>query len=145
MSKLATFFHGSDTQWGVFYPRTYLLAAFANWERAQSARRKFTNGGYPDEDVIAVSGGEVVNFADEYLKKHGLWTVFMTEVSRFIDTEATYADHDLELARRGAAFVAIRCPTDEEKNRAWQLLSPLEPLVARYYGADGVEHFTGER
>jgi hypothetical protein len=144
MSQLAGFFKGSDTHFGVFYPRHYLLAVFPDSARAHEARTKLQRSGFADDDVIAVSGEDVVEFADEYLKKHGLWTMLMTELSRLIDTEAAYADHDLELARHGAGFLAVHCPRAAVKKSAWRLIEPMRPLAARYYGTTNVEHFAGE-
>lgn len=144
MSKLAEFFKGEDTKFGVFYPTHCLLAVFPNWRKAMEAYQQLRSVGFNDEEVTAVPGEDAVEFADEYLKKHGLWTVLMTQLSRFFDTEATYADHDLALAKKGAGFIAIHCPTNDAMKSAWRHLRPLQPVVARYYRADGVEHLAGE-
>ena len=144
MSRLLTFFHDADTQFGVFYPNHYLLAVFTTLAEADRAKMELNDAGQGDEDVISVSGDEVVHFAEDHLIKDGLWGVLMTEVSRMIGTEASYADRDLEAARKGAAFVAVHCPTDESKTATWRLLEPLRPLVARYYALSGIEHMAGE-
>jgi len=68
----------------------------------------------------------------------------MTELSRIFATEAVYADKDLAAARKGAAFLAVHCPDEENKNMAWKVLEPRHPLVARYYSLGGIEHLTGE-
>ena len=144
MSRLSSFFDGADVEFGVFYPKHCLLAAFENLTDAQAAKLKLTQAGFAAEDVVCVSGEEVVRFAEDHLLKDGLWGAMMTELSRTFGTEAVYADKDLAAARKGAAFVAVHCPTDEVKSEAWKALEPTHPIVARYYSFGGIEHLTGE-
>jgi hypothetical protein len=144
MSRLSTFFKDADTEFGVFYPKHYLLAVFPNFADADCAKGKLSSAGCLDEDVISVPGEEVVSFAEDHLLKDGLWGVMMTELSRTFGTEAVYADNDLAAAKKGAAFVAVHCLTDEAKSEAWKILEPTHPLVARYYSFGGIEHFAGK-
>jgi len=143
-SRLSTFFHGSDTQFGIFYPQHHLLAVFPNVLDANRAKKRLLASGEREEDCIAVAGEEVVHFAEEYLWKEGIWGVLMTKLSRAIGTEAVYADKDLEMARQGAAFLAVHCPTEDAKIAAWKCLEPAHPVVARYYSFAGIEHLAGE-
>jgi hypothetical protein len=140
MSRLSTFFKNADTQFGVFYPNHYLLAVFPNLAAADRAKAELNDAGRVDEDVISVSGEEVVHFAEDHLLKDGLWGSLMTELSRAFGTEAVYADEDLAAAKKGAAFVAVHCPTEKVKTEAWKFLELRHPLVARYYSIGGIEH-----
>ena len=144
MSRLSTFFKDADTEFGVFYPKHYLLAAFPDFADADEARVKLIRSGRLEEDVISVPGEEVVRFAEDHLLKDGLWGAMMTELSRTFGTEALYADKDLAAARKGAGFVAVHCLTDDAKSEAWKTLEPTHPLVARYYSFGGIEHFVGD-
>ena len=144
MSRLSTFFKDSDTEFGVFYPKHYLLAAFPNFTDAEAAKVELNRSGRRDEDVISVPGDEVVRFAEDHLHEDGAWGAMMTELSRIIGTEALYAGRDLAAAKKGAAFIAVYCPTDDAKTEAWRILEPTHPLVARYYSFGGIEHFVGE-
>jgi hypothetical protein len=144
MSVLAEFFKGSDTRFGIFYPKDYLLAVFPNFEQAQKAERLLRNSGIPEDAVLAVPGEEVIRLAQEERREGGFWALMMQELSRIFETEEPYLDRDLALAREGAAFLAVYSPTEEDKNRVWQRLEPMEPLVARHYGFVGMEHLTGE-
>jgi len=144
MSRLSTFFHGADVEFGVFYPKHCLLAVFENLAEADRAKRVLIGAGFAPEDVISVSGEEVVRFAEDHLLKDGLWGLMMTELSRIFGTEAVYADKDLAAAKNGAAFVAVHCPTAEVKTAAWEALQPRHPVVARYYSFGGIEHLAGE-
>ena len=144
MDRLLTFFKHSDSEFGIFYPKHYLLAAYPNLEDAERAVRQLRNAGWADDDVIAVSGEEVVRFQEDHLLAHGLWGLLMSQLSRFIDTEEPYADADLAAAKRGAAFLAVHCHTETIKDKAWKTLGPTHPIVARYYHAAGIEHMAGE-
>ncbi len=144
ISRLSTFFKGAGTEFGVFYPKHYLLAIFPNLVEADHAKEQLNRAGRVDEDVISVPGKEVVHFTEEHSLKDGLWGALMTELSRVIGTEAEYADKDLAAAKKGAAFVAVYCPTEEIKTEVWRVLEPTHPLVARYYSFGGIEHLAGE-
>jgi hypothetical protein len=72
MSRLSTFFKESDTQFGIFYPKHYLLAMFPNLAEADRAKIDLNRAGRKDADVISASGDEVVHFAEEHLVKDGL-------------------------------------------------------------------------
>lgn len=63
--------------------------------------------------------------------------------ARFLPTEQMYRVSDLYLARHGAAFVAVYCPTEKTKQYAWEALQSEAPLAARYYANDGIEHLAG--
>jgi hypothetical protein len=99
MSRLLSFFKDADTEFGIFYPNHYLLAVFPNLADADAARQELRHAGRTDQDVISVSGEEVVQFADDHLLHDGLWGVLITQLSRVIGTEALYADNDLAAAR----------------------------------------------
>jgi len=148
VSRLSAFFKGADTEFGVFYPKHYLLAVFPNLAEADRAKQDLSRDGRVEEDVISASGEEVVHFAEDHLLKDGLWAMLMTEMSRRFGTEASYADDDLAAAKKGAAFVAAYCPTEKLKIEAWKVLEPRHPIVARYYSSggifDGIEHLAGE-
>lgn len=144
MSTLSMFFKGSDTRFGVFYPTDYLVATYRDDESAAQAKRVLFGHNLSDEDVVAVPGTEVVQFAQEHLQKDGLWGLLMTKLSQAFDTEAGYAVIDLDRAKEGAAFLAVYCPTENAKNKVWSWLAPTNPWAARHYSTGGIEHLVGE-
>ena len=144
MSTLAGFFHGSDTQLGVFYPVHYLVAIFPTLREALLARETLVHSVEPDDHAIVVSGEDLVLFAEEHGQKHGLWGLFMTALSRAFGSEAAYLDRDLEMARHGAAVLAVYCPTHDDKCATWTCLRHASPRAARYYSFGGIEHLAGE-
>ena len=143
-SALTTFFKGSDTKFGIFYPTDYLVAVFPDMASAQQAAKALGFGGFLEEDVTAVPGDEVTRFANDHLKNSSLWGMLMQQLSRMFATEEVYTDHDLKLAADGGAFLAAYCPNEKRKHEAWALIEPCGPLVARHYALTGVEHFKGE-
>jgi hypothetical protein len=144
MDTLTTFFKGHDTKFGIFYPTDYLVAIFPDKTAAERAEHALGFANFPEEDVIAVPGPEVLRFYDEHLKDTGLVQLLMQQLSRLFATEEVYLDHDVELARKGAAFLAVYTPTMERMRQAWAAIQPLHPITARRYALDGVDHLTGE-
>ena len=141
MSLLTHFFKESDTQLGVFYPNHYLIAALWNLETAQRAAKKLRLIGFAEDEAIAVGGQDFIELAKE---EAGVANFLMQALSRFLATEQMYRDNDLYLARHGAAFVAVYCPTEKTKQHAWEALQSEVPLAARYYANDGIEHLAGD-
>jgi hypothetical protein len=139
-----TFFKGSDTKFGIFYQTDYLVAVFPNMGLARQAEKALGFGGFQEDDVIAVPGSEVTQFAEEHLKHTSLWGALMQQLSRMFATEEVYLDRDIKLAENGAAFLAAYCPDEKRRRLAWDLIEPFRPIVARHYALDGVEHFKGE-
>jgi hypothetical protein len=120
-----------------------IVAAYPKLEDAERVVGALKNAGWADDDVIAVSGEEVVRYQEDHLIRHGLWGLLMAQLSRFIDTEQPYADADLA-AKRGAAFIAVHCHTEAIKADAWKILVATNPIVARFYHVGGVELLTGK-
>ncbi len=141
MSVLANFFKGSDTRLGVFYPNHYLVAVFRDPEKAAAVVQKLWHAGFEKGDAIATDGSAVLELDKE---ETGLMGFVMQAMSRFFATEQVFTDHDLEHARHGAGFMAVHCPTDELKQRAWNIVKGEKPLDARYYGTDGIDHLAGD-
>lgn len=143
-SRLSTFFKDADTEFGIFKPKFCLIAVFSHLPDAERAEKELLSAGRAAEDVISAAGEEAVKFAEYHLLKDGLGGVLMTGLSRVFGTEAAYTEMDLEAAKKGAAFVAVRCPTEESKREAWEVLRSTRPLAARYYTGAGIEHLAGE-
>ena len=102
------------------------------------------DAGFPEDEVIAVPGADVVKLVKEHASHSGLGSLLMQELSRMFETEEVYADHDRKLAARGAGFLAVHAPNESSKQKAWKLIEPANPIVARHYSLGGVEHLLGE-
>lgn len=144
MNRLTQFFDGSDTNAGVFYPSHHIVAVFPNSRSARDAEQALRKQGVAPNEAIAVGAGEVKEFAAEHVQRNGLFGLLMSKISDAIGTEQTYQNYDLDSAEGGAGFVAVKCPSGETKQRAWDVLRALHPISARYYAPGGIEHLTGE-
>ncbi len=144
MSVLAEFFKGSANQMGIFAPRGYVVALFPDLSAAAKAERNLLDAGFPPDEVIAVPGDDVVQLAKEHASHSSVGTFVMQGLSRMFETEEVYADHDFKLASEGAGFLAVHAAGDASKHKAWKLIEPANPIVARHYSILGVEHFKGE-
>jgi hypothetical protein len=141
MSTLAEFFKGSETTLGTFYPNHCLVAVFPNAETAQQVVSKLNLAGFTPDEAIAADGREVVELERD---ETGLAGFLMQSISRFFATEQKFADHDLDHARHGAGFVAVRCRDEDAKDKAWSIVRADAPLDARFYGLGGIEHLAGD-
>ena len=141
MNKLLDYFGTSVERLGKFYPTHCLMAVFPNPADAERALHKLVNAGFAPSDVITADGKAVLEFDRD---ETDLARFIMRAISRFFATEQVFADHDLEDARHGAGFLAVRCPTDELKDAAWSVIEPEAPLDARYYARFGIEHLAGD-
>jgi hypothetical protein len=144
MSRLAAFFKDADTRLGVFYPDHSLIAIFPNVTRAQNAKGKLCGAGFSDDEALVAPGADLIDLIDEESARSGVLGYVMRAVSRFLDTEVAYTDHDLMYAKRGAAVLAIHCPDEHTMKTAWRLIASTDPLAARHYGISGIEHLAGE-
>ena len=140
MSRLSEFFKETHTALGVFYPLHCLVAAFPDLPAAQLVVRKLGDAGFAGDDVIAIEG---TDFIEHEKEETGLGNILMQEISRDFGGEQISTDNNLELARRGAAFVVVHCPTDKTKKKAWDVIQPSAPLAAHYYSRVSVDHLAG--
>jgi hypothetical protein len=141
VNKLEEYFGASVERLGAFYPTHCLVAVFRNPVGAENALQKLLSAGFAPSNAIAADGKDVLEFDKDQMD---LARFIMQAISRFFATEQVFADHDLEDARHGAGFLAVRCPTDDLKNTAWSLIEPEGPLDARYYSHLGIEHLAGD-
>lgn len=144
MSRIANFFQGSETTFGIFYPTNYLVAVFPDFPAAEKAEKDVRLSGVPQEEVLAVTGQDVVEWTEEHLVKRGLWGTLMSKLSEMFATEETYHVADLDHAKQGAAFLAVHCPTEASKQAVWKIIESPRPIAARFYSRGGVEHLYGE-
>jgi hypothetical protein len=79
------------------------------------------DGSFAPSDAIAADG-EAVLEADE--AETDLAGFVMRAISRFFATEQVFADQDLEDARKGAGFLAVRCPTPQAFTKPLWHLGP---------------------
>ena len=138
MSQLASLLKDSDTRLGVFYPKKYIIATFPSYGDAVAAHDALRHAGFAEQEIRAVPGSDVLDFFEEVREHTGIWGDFMTQLSRFIGTEAAFADNDIRLARRGAGFVAVYCGDETEAQRIRDLMIPFQPMGIQWYLNSGI-------
>ncbi len=138
MKERWDFLKESETSFGLFYPLHYTIVAFDSIERANAAHDDFVSDGFRDEDVASVSGPFMV----DYLQSEEGITWFdkmRAGIARVIGTETGFLDDDVELARRGGAFLFVYTPDQEAVEHARALVQRLNPVFARRYHRAGIE------
>ena len=140
MSELTTFFAEKGAALGsVFYPKDFLVATLPSNQAALLAAEAMSKTGMDRESWKAVSNSEMLEFFKEFRAEAGVGAGALRALSRFIDTEAKYADADIEKARQGYGFLVVRSETDENTQCVAAAIAPFHPVSVEWYRASGVE------
>jgi hypothetical protein len=139
MTELSMLFKGSETWWGIFYPKKYIIATFPSFATAMTASRALQAVGFGADEVRAVSSSEMLRFFIELRMRTGLLGYLMSRLSRFIGTEASFVERDIREAQHGAGFLAVHCSVDREAHHLCKLLLPLHPVAMQWYRIGSVE------
>lgn len=139
MATLTSFFKGSDSTLGVFYPTDYIIAMFPAFASAQAAAHALRGVGLSEDEVLAIPGSEVLQYFKEFRAHAGYWAGIMSMLSRAFGTEQLFADDDVESARAGEGFVAIYCLGEAQATRMRDLVMPFGPKAMHWYHTGGVE------
>lgn len=126
------FFKQSDTSFGTFYPRHYIVAGYPNFDAAQAAENAFTASGTSGNDVRAATGDFVVNRLEAHREANRMERT-EASVAGFAGTETDYLQTDAELAHRGGAFLFFYAPDDEHVQHARTIFATHRPTFARRY------------
>jgi hypothetical protein len=138
-SSLWNFFNVSDTSFGVFYPKRFIIAIFPSFDSAKGAEAVLWGAGFTSDEVLAAPGVEVLQFFEELRLLAGLWGALMDALSRALGTEAAFVAKDAERAREGAGFLAVYDPLEAECSLLRELVAPFGPISMRRYAAGGIE------
>lgn len=126
------FFKRSDTSFGTFYPRHYIVAGYASFDAALAAENAFTASGIDAQDVRAATGDFVINQLEAHREANWLQRA-QAHVAEFAGTETGFLQDDAELARSGGAFLFIYAPDDHRVNHARNVFEQHRPAYARRY------------
>jgi hypothetical protein len=138
-ADLFDFFKGAKTSLGVFYPWKYVIATFPSFEAAKAAGDALRQAGMSGDEVMAVTGEEMLKFFDQLRTETSLFGALMEGLSRVIATEAAFVEADIRRAREGAAFLAIYHPDEADTQRLRELLAPFEPVSMHWYRRGSIE------
>ena len=139
MSAFTTFFKESEASMGVFYPKHYIIATFHEFSSAKDAYKALRKVGYSDDDVMAATGQEMLDYFTHLGKEAGLVGAAMRPVSRFFGTEGLFSEHDIQLAKRGSGFLAVHSLTDQETKKIAETVKPFAPSSMEWYLAGGIQ------
>lgn len=126
------FFKEGDTSYGVFYPEHYTVAAFKDRLSANTAADAAVSAGFSSDDVRAVDGDFMANQLESQ-KDASFLDRAKAKVAEMAGTETKFIDLDLEHARRGASFLFIYTPEEEDGPKVEKLLRDKDALYARRY------------
>lgn len=126
------FFRQSDTSFGTFYPKHYIVAGYPSFGEAQAAEDAFTASGVDAEDVRAASGDFVVNQLEAHQDANILERA-KEQVAETVGTETGYLKDDAELAHNGGAFLFVYAPDDDHLQHARSVFEQHRPKYARRY------------
>lgn len=127
------FLRDGDESFGMFYPRHYTLAGFADNDAADRALRALRGEGFADTDVHQVRGDELISKIEGMDDNQGWLDRIKSRISEFIGTETYFIDQDLTLARRGGAFVLVYTPDEADAGRVKRALAGSGAEYARRY------------
>jgi hypothetical protein len=140
MSELSVFFDDKGASLGtVFYPKDFLVATLPSNQAALLAAGAMSKAGIDRESFKAISNSEMLEFFQEFKAQAGAGAGALRALSRFIDTEAKYADADIEKARQGYGFLVARSETEENTQRVAAVIAPFHPISVEWYCASGVQ------
>ena len=137
---LDQFFHGTDVTLGVFYPRKHVVAVFRSFDQARRGLDHLQTAGLGAGRAIAVPGAEVVAFLERLQANQTLWATLVAEFSRVLDTEVSLVDSYNWWAHRGAGFLVVYSPAQEDAEAICELLKPDLPLAMHWFTAGYIRH-----
>jgi len=133
------FFKQSDTSFGTFYPKHYIVAGYPSFDEARAAESAFTESGVDATDVRATTGDFVVNHLEAHHDANWLERA-QAHMAEFAGTEADLLKGDAELAHNGGAFLFVFAPRDSHVNNARKVFARHRPSYARRYLQIAIEH-----
>jgi hypothetical protein len=102
------------TEFGIFYPTGWIVAAFPQQESAEQVRRDLFAGGYDEGDCKLVSGQQVVPSAQGQLDDAG-WLARLGKADE-------YVQEHLKAAKGGSTFLIVYAPSDSEADRVMNVI-----------------------
>ena len=114
------------SEFGVYYPRGYLVVAFRRREDAERVRQDLLAGGYDPRDVRLYTGDEVARSAVLDLERR-------SGVLARLGHSAEAVEAHLEAAREGCTFLFIYAPGDVELERAMNVVRRAPFELAHHY------------
>jgi len=114
------------TQFGIFYPRGYVVVAFSTAEDAQRMQWSLIEGGYAEDDVKLLDTQRVLEGASADLEQ-------LNPLVRALGAEAQATESHRAGAEAGHTFVVAYAPSDLETGRVMNVARRIGYLKAQKY------------
>jgi hypothetical protein len=124
------FYEGTDgtqqTDFGILYPRDFIIAAFPSHDDAVHVRDNLIAGGQKAAECVLGTSEAVASAAERNLSEHPGW------LSRLGGSDEALQKH-IDAARQGATFLRIYAPNDRESERTMNVVRLVPFTLARRY------------
>jgi hypothetical protein len=102
------------TQFGLFYPTGWIVAAFREHRSAEQVHCDLRTGGYDDDDSRIIEGKDVKEIATAQLQ-NASWLARLGTADEMLERHLAAAD-------AGSAFLMIYAPSEEEMARVMNVV-----------------------
>jgi len=127
-------FKDGASSFGVFYPKNYVLAVFADVATARNAGAGARAAGFSEDDIIVASGADVIAHEHDVESEKGMFAKIGEQLSKLYTDESAASQALVKLAAGGAGFVMIYAPEEAATTTAATALGGFGPSVMRKYG-----------
>jgi len=114
------------TQFGLFYPRGYVVVAFEDAGQAESARELLLMGGYDPEDVFLSDAATVFEHTKNHLGS-------ASSVAKALGPEYAAESRHQELAKEGHTFLLAYAPSELDTERLMNVVRRFRIKLAQKY------------
>jgi hypothetical protein len=113
-------------QFGMFYPRGYVILAFQRQEDAERARQLLVDGGYSEDDVRVMD-------TEQVLKGSGADLEHLSPLIKLLGTESKVMESHRAGAAAGQTFLIAYAPSDLDTERLMNVARRTSYVKAHKY------------
>ena len=113
-------------QFGIFYPRGYVVVALPNAEAADRMRRSLLEGGYEEDEIKVMDMERVLSGASADLEH-------LSPFVRALGSEQQATESHRRAAEAGHALLVVYAPSDPETHRVMNVARRVGYLKAQKY------------
>jgi hypothetical protein len=117
---------GLPRQFGIFYPRGYVVLALRTAEDAEQVKRALMEGGYAEEEVQVMPMERVLEGASADLEQ-------LNPLVRALGSEAGATEGHLASARAGHSLLIVYAPSNLETERLMNVARRVGYVKAQKY------------
>jgi hypothetical protein len=114
------------TQFGIFYPRGYVIVALRTQEDAERMKWSLIEGGYDEDDIKILDSKQVLKGASADLEQ-------LNPLVRALGEEAHFTESHRAGAEAGHTFLAAYAPSDLDTERLMNVARRIGYVRAQKY------------